>query len=99
MADLQVCSLALFSSSNYIPYYSLANNERETDFLIRSLQSASASPQQLYAFAEKRRRSFPMRTTTIVHFGQKACAWEGATSEATSRRNEVFYLQPPPTAG
>jgi hypothetical protein len=36
-----------------------------------------------------------MRTTTIVHFGQKVCAWEGATSEATGRRNEVFYLQLP----
>jgi hypothetical protein len=59
----------------------------------------SASLQQLYAFAEKRRRNLPMRTMTIVHFGQKACAWGGATSVATSRRNEVFYLQLPPHQG
>ena len=34
-----------------------------------------------------------MRTMIIVHFGQKASAWGGATSEAT-RRNEVFCLLP-----
>ena len=98
MADLQVRSPAFLSSSNYIPCNCLANSERGTDFLIQSLQSASASPQQLCAFTEKRKRNLPMRTTTIVHFGQKACAWGGATSEAT-RRNEVFCLLPPRQGG
>ena len=98
MADLQVRSPAFLSSSNYIPCHCLANSERGTDFLIQSLQSASASPQQLCAFTEKRKRNLPMRTTTIVHFGQKACAWGGATSEAT-RRNEVFCLLPPRQGG
>ena len=76
----------------------LANSELGTDFWTQSLQSASASLQQLYAFTEKRRKNLPMRTTTIVHFGQKACAWGGATSEAT-RRNEVFCLLTPLQGG
>jgi hypothetical protein len=93
MADFKVRSL-LFPTVYKLAYSDYLLILRPyTDSSIPCLQSALASPPQLYAFAEKRRKNILMRIMITARSGRKACAWERAILEVIRTIYEAVHLK------